>query len=336
MRAAVFETFGEPAQVLTFKDLPAPQLQAGEVRVRMLASPINPSDLMTIRGIYGIRPRLPAVPGYEGVGIVEESRAGLFGSYLRGKRVAVLNSSTGNWQEQVCVSVKSVIPVPAALSLEQAATFFINPATAWIMTRKVLAIPRGGWLLQSAAGSAVGKMVIRLGQQHGFRTVNLVRRPEQAEELKALGADQVLPFSPETTTAEELSAQVRGICGSDGVPFAIDPVGGATGSAMLHCLGLRGRMLVYGTLAAEPLQFSSRVLMTQGASLEGFWLSRYMVRQSLLAKLGLIGELSRGLKAGRLSSEIAATFGLQDVAEAVLAAEKVGKDGKVLLSISPS
>ncbi len=333
MQAAVFDRFGEPAEVLSIQERPVPVPGRGEVLVRMLASPVNPSDLMTIRGVYGIRPTLPAVPGYEGVGIVEGSQAGLFGMYLMGKRVAVLKSVTGNWQGYAIASAKSVIPVPKTLTNAQAAMFFVNPATAVILTRKLLAVPRGAWLLQSAAGSAVGKMVIRLGRQHGFKTLNLVRRAEQAEELTALGADAVIPFDPARDAAEMLVKVVQQHAGCEGVRYAIDPVGGPTASAMVACLGAQGRLIVYGTLSPEPLSFSSRTLMTNGSRVEGFWLTHYMSQQGLLSKLGLISELSKGIQAGVLSADVAATFPLTDIVAAVKAAEHPGKAGKVLLRI---
>jgi len=332
MRAVVFEQFGEPGEVLSVVQRPVPEPVAGQVRVRMIASPVNPSDLMTIRGTYGKRPELPAVPGYEGVGIVESANAGLFGKFLLGKRVAVLNSITGNWQEQVIAPAKSVIPISGKVDDLQAAMFFVNPATAYILTRKLLAVPKGAWLMQSAANSAVGKMVIRLGQRYGFRTLNLVRNASQVAALKVLGADAVVPFDPAVDSLERLIEQVHQTTGSGGVRFAIDPVGGAVGSAMVHGLGEQGRLIVYGTLSSEPLSFSSRLLMSHGSRVEGFWLSRHMTTLGLLAKLKLIGELGKLISAGVLSSQVDATFPLEQVQLAVTAAETPGKAGKVLLT----
>ena len=83
MKAVHCERFGDPAEVLQLRDVPPPAApQSGEVRVRMLASPINPSDMLMIQGAYGRQPRLPCVPGFEGVGIVEA------GSGLLAKRRA--------------------------------------------------------------------------------------------------------------------------------------------------------------------------------------------------------------------------------------------------------
>src|SRR5262249_59265716 len=104
---------------------------------------------------------------------VGEAGGGLLGWRVRGRRVAVLGGLSGNWQEQVIVPAHQAVPVPAGLPDEQAATFFVNPASALAMTRHVLRVPRGAWLVQTAAGSALGRMVLRLGPHDRFRTVNL-------------------------------------------------------------------------------------------------------------------------------------------------------------------
>ena len=95
MRAIVFKEFGEPTAVLALTDVPVPEPGSGEVRVRMLASPVNPSDLMAIRGAYAKLPKLPATPGFEGAGIVEASGGGLLGKRLVGRLVAVLGAKNG-------------------------------------------------------------------------------------------------------------------------------------------------------------------------------------------------------------------------------------------------
>ena len=333
MQAVRYEQFGEPAEVLSVQEIPVPEPGPGQVRVRVLASPINPSDLMTIRGEYGRLPELPATPGFEGVGLVEASGGGLLARLRRNRRVAILGSLTGNWAEQAIVPAKQVVPVPAALPIEQAATFFINPVTAWAMTQRVLRIPPGGWLLQTASGSQLGRMVIRLGRQLGFRTINVVRRDEQIEELTRLGGDAVFAFDVAEQAAGGLASMVREITGEGGVQWAIDPVGGELGSAVVDCLAQGGRMLVFGTLADQPLTFSPRSLMTPGASVEGFWLARWLAKQSLMSKLKMIRAVVRLVRAGVLVSEIGETFPLERVVDAVNASEQPGRNGKVLLEI---
>jgi NADPH2:quinone reductase len=220
VKRVLFDRVGSPAEVLSIEDdVPAPQPNRGEVLVRMLASPVNPSDLMYISGKYGITPSLPATPGFEGVGVVEAVGGGFLGWLRKGKRVAVINDRIGNWAEYTVTRARQVIPVPDYLSDDQAATFFVNPTTALVMTQKVLRISRGQWLLQSAAGSSLGRMVIRLGKLYGFRTMNVVRRREQVEELKQLGADAVVVDSdgPIPEQAKRL--------GIGDIKYGIDPVG---------------------------------------------------------------------------------------------------------------
>lgn len=331
MKCVQFETPGEPKTVLKYSDAELAAPGHGEVLVRMLASPINPSDMMFIRGVYGVPPQLPQVPGFEGVGIVEASGGGLKGKLFKGKRVAVLNQAGGNWAQETILPAAQVIPLSHKLSNEQAATFFVNPATAWVLTQEVLRIPRGAWLLQTAAGSTLGKMVIRLGKAMGFRTLNVVRRESLIDELKAAGATEVVVFDGQKDSPELLQESVARIVGDDGLAYAIDPVGGHTASAVVHCLTARGRLLMYGTLTTDPIQFSPRTLMKIQAKVEGFWLGNHMNSLGLIAKMKLVKRITRLILDGTLSSDIAHSFALSDVHAAVTAAEEPGRRGKVLV-----
>jgi len=329
MKAIVFDRCGDPEEVLQVRDVPAPEPGPGQVRVRMLASPINPSDLLYIRGIYGKPPPLPATPGFEGVGVVEASGGGLLARRVMGKRVAVLTRGIGSWQEYTVVPARQAIPVPADLPVEQAATFFVNPASALVMTQNVLRVPRGAWLLQTAAGSALGRMIIRLGKHNGFRTMNVVRRREQGEELLRLGGDAVICSGDESIPGRALA-----LTSGAGVPFAIDAVGGKTASDAVLALGANGRMLVYGTLSMEPMSIDPRVLMVNHKTVEGFWLSEWAARQNVVTMLLLIRRIRQLLQAGVLTSDIGATFGLDQIKEAVKQAALPGRQGKVLLKIA--
>ena len=329
MKAIVFDRCGAPEEVLQLRDVPEPKPAPGQVLVRMLASPVNPSDLLYVRGVYGRSPPLPATPGFEGVGIVEANGGGLLGWRVVGRRVAVLGAASGTWQEKVVVPAVQAVPVPSGLANEQAATFFVNPATALIVTRSVLRVPRGAWLLQTAAGSALGRMVIRLGRRFGFHTLNVVRRRVQGDELLHQGADAVV-----CTADESLADRVREVTRGAGVRFALDAVGGATGSAVVtSALAAGGRMLVVGTLSGEPLTFDARALIVGQKRVEGFWLSDWVRQQGLLTKFFLMRRIGRLLRGGILTSQIAATYPLSDVREAVRTAAQPGRDGKVLLRI---
>jgi NADPH:quinone reductase-like Zn-dependent oxidoreductase len=328
MRAVVFDRFGEPAEVLQVRELPEPQPGKGEVRVRMICSPVNPSDLSVVRGEYGRLPTLPATPGFEGAGIVEATGGGLLGKLRLGRRVAVLNGKGGNWQEQVVIPAKQVVPVPAKIPDDQAATFFVNPASALVMTQYILKVPRGAWLLQTAAGSALGRMVIRLGRHLGFHTIGVIRRRQQTEELLRAGSDAVI-----CSSEEDIEDRVLTITHGQDVLFALDAVGGATGIAALKSLDDGGRLLVYGTLSGEPLQLDPRVLMVGSRRIEGFWMSNWVRGQSVFTILGLFRRIRKLMVAGVIQSEVGATFPMEEIQSAVREAAKPGRTGKILLRL---
>ncbi|GHO84755.1 zinc-dependent alcohol dehydrogenase family protein [Dictyobacter formicarum] len=329
MKAIRLNQYGDPAKVLSMQEVPIPEPGTGEVRIRILASPINPSDLLFVRGHYaGVQPSFPSPAGFEGVGIVD-ALGPQVQNFVPGQRVIALNTKTGgNWAEYAVLPSDFLIPVPDDISDEQAASFFINPASAIIMVRRLLAVPRGEWLLQSAAGSEIGRMIIKLARRDGIRTINVVRRREAAEELKQLGADAVI-----VSTEGPIDEQVRKIVGPEGVKYAIDPVVGETGTQIYQSLGDDGRMLVYGSLTGEPIRVGAdpRFILAGRRILEVFWLGYWFPRLDAAAKQDLFNEIVELMREGILKTSAALKFPLHDVAAAVRQAEEKGKQGKVLL-----
>src|SRR5260370_5583658 len=231
MRAVEFDQYGEPAKLITVEESPLPEPGNGEVRVRILASPITPSDLLFVRGHYaGVQPQFPSSAGFEGVGIVDAIGLQVHRPVL-GQRVAVINEKGGNWAEYAVVPAPFLLPVPDDIPGEQVASFFVNPAAAILMLRYILAIPQGEWLLQSAAGSELGRMIIKLAKHDGIRTINVVRRRASVAELEQLGADAVI-----VSTEGPIDEQVPRIVGPQGIKYAIDPAAGATGTQIYQAL----------------------------------------------------------------------------------------------------
>jgi len=328
MRAAVFERFGEPSDVLHVRDVPEPHPGPGEVRVRMIMSPVNPSDLLVVRGRYGVLPALPATPGFEGVGVVDEAGPGMLGRLVKGKRVVAINSAGGNWAEYAVIPARQARPVPDDIPDEQAAAYFVNPATVLALVRHILKVRKGEWLLQSAAGSTLGRMMIKLGRHDGFKTLNVVRRREAVAELKGLGGDAVI-----CSEDEPIDEQVRRIVGGEGVKYAIDPVGGDTGTGVFRSLAPEGRLILYGTLSGEPIQIDPRLMISGKRVVEGFWLGYWMRDRSIPAALLLFREIASMIRQGVLSSEIGRVYPLNEIMEAATQADKVGRHGKVLVRL---
>ena len=276
MRAIRFHHFGPPAEALQLDDLPEEMPGPGQVRLRLTHRPINPSDLLTISGHYGRLPRLPAVAGLEGVGRVAALGEGVTG-WRVGDRAIPLGAG-GTWRESVTVAAAQLLPVPDAVSDETAAQFVVNPVTAWVMLEEELALRPGDWLAQTAAGSALGRLVIQLAQLRGYHTVNFVRRPEQVAELLALGADAVF-----CTDEADVAGRVRALTDGRGVAGALDAVGGETGALALRCL--RPGDWLAQTAAGSALGR----LVIQLAQLRGYHTVNFVRRADAVAELRDLG-----------------------------------------------
>jgi NADPH:quinone reductase-like Zn-dependent oxidoreductase len=249
---------------------------------------------------------------------------------VEGKRVAAINSVGGNWAEYAVIPARQARPIPADIADEQAATFFVNPATVLAMVRHVLEVPKGEWLLQSAAGSTLGKMIIKLGRHDGFKTVNVVRRSKAKEELTRLGADAVI-----SSSEGPIDEQVKRITGGDGVRYALDPIGGEAGTGVFRSLAPGGRLVIYGTLSGEPIQIDPRHLISGRKVVEGFWLGHWMRDRSIPSALLLFREIASLIRQGVLSSHIGQSFDLDEIREAARQADTIARGGKVLLKLLP-
>lgn len=245
-----------------------------------------------------------------------------------GQRVGVVNGQGGNWAEYAAVPAHDLLPVPDDLPDEQIASLVINPASALLMLRHVLAIPPGAWLLQSAASGELGRMIIRLAHLDGIHTINVGRRREAAAELERLGADAVV-----VSTEGPIDEQVRRIVGPEGVQYAIDPVVGETGTQMYRALGEDGRMLVYGFLTGEPIRVGAdpRDILAGRRILEVFWLGYWLPRLEESARRQLVQDIITLLHEGILTTSAARPFSLEEIGSAVTEAEATGRRGKILL-----
>jgi NADPH:quinone reductase len=337
MKAIRFDHYGEPADVLAITEQPVPQPDAGQVRVKIRLSPVNPSDLLYVRGHYsGVTPHFPAGAGFEGAAVIDAVGPEVEGLSV-GQRVFARNSKGGNWAPYAVVPAKNAWPVPDDIPDEQIASFMINPASAILMVRHLLAVPRGEWLLQSAANSELGRMIIRLAKHDGIRTINVVRRPEAAQELKDLGADEVI-----VSGEEPIDEQVHNIVGPQGVGFAVDPVAGQTGTEIFRSLSQDGRMLVYGSLSGQGISVGDdpRLTLSGRRTIEVYWLGYWLPRLDRSGFFApdrpaipqLIDEIADLIRREILNTSPGRKFDLDDIRAAVTEAESTGRSGKVLLA----
>ncbi|ALC87398.1 alcohol dehydrogenase [Bacillus sp. FJAT-22090] len=247
-----FYEFGSPKNVLKveYKSIEPPK--DNEVIVRMLARPINPSDLIPIRGAYSHRISLPNIPGYEGVGIVEE--VGPLGSKnLIGKRVLPLRGE-GTWQELVKTSAEFAVPILDSIDDFTASQMYINPITAWVTCTEVLKLRPSDVLLVNACGSSIGHIFVQLSKILGFRLIAVTRNNKYTEDLLHLGASYVID-----TSNVPLYETVMELTNGMGADAAIDSVGGSSGNDLAFCVHPNGNFLAIGLLSGIQVNWADIV-----------------------------------------------------------------------------
>ena len=330
MRALVVHAYevGSYAS-LTVEQRPTPHPGRGEVLVQMAASPINPSDLASLQGAYGVPKALPMVPGIEGSGTVVHTGAGYLARRLLGKRVAcAADAGDGAWAEYMVTSARLCSPLPTHFSDEQGAMRIVNPYTAW--AHLAIAQQAGArTIVVTAAASALGQMVNKLARQRGMQVINIVRREAQAETLRRLGATHI-----QNSEAPDFDQQLRDHCQQLSARLAFDAVAGSMTARLLTALPPEGRVVVYGALAAQfggeaALSLDPSDLIFNQRRVEGFYLPRWIAHQSPLALLGMQRRLYR---LGDLTHEaIQLRAPLEDAQQAITTYEANMSAGKALL-----
>jgi NADPH2:quinone reductase len=199
--------------------------------------------------------------GSESVGVVDALGEGVDDVSI-GQRVITVGVRE-TWQEFVVADARRVLAAPEAVSVSTAAQMITNPLTALLLVTNQLEVKPGEWLLQTAAGSTVGKMVLQLGIRLGFKTINVVRRRAGVEEIRALGGNEVI-----CTEDEDLRKRVTEIVGPGGVSKAIDCVAGQIGADVSRSLAPGGKMMstVRSRRIAKPKPTSSPSRYSPGRS----------------------------------------------------------------------
>jgi len=320
MRSVVYNTFGVPAEVLHLADRPVPTPGPGEIRVRMVLSPIHNHDLWTIRGEYGVKPALPAIGGTEALGVVDLLGEGVTAPAL-GQRVT--GSAVNTWAEYFVARAATVIPAPDAISDEVACQLAAMPLSA-MMALEELGVQPGQWMIQNAATGAVGKTLAMIAKARGVHVVSVVRRAAGVAELAALGIDNAI-----STAEPGWQKRVKDMTGGAPIVAALDSVGGEESGQLLHMLAEGGQLMTFGAMANKPMVVNPGDLIFKQATIKGFW----------AAKLGsgprrgeiprAIGELVRLAASGALNLTVEKAFPLEEAAEAARASIAPGRTGKI-------
>ena len=324
MKIVQFSRFGPPQEVaecIEAVDPPAPA--ADEVAIDVLAFPINPADTLMIEGRYAVRPPLPSRVGAECLARV--TAAGKSVSDLRAGDL-VIPLDRDNWVQRKVAKAAAVIKVPADIDPLQLAMLKVNPPTAYLMMTKYVKLAAGDWLLQDAANSGVGHCLIQLAKAEGFKTVTIVRREGLADELKDLGADVVLVDGPDL--AKRITEATKGAP----IRLAIDAVAGTQIVRFGDALADQATVLNYGLLSGENPQLSGHQCVFKRICLTGFWLMPWLRDLPRADVVALYGKLAARVADGTLRVPVQATFGIEDIKQALALANGYRRTGKVLVT----
>lgn len=325
MKAIRVDAFGPPAEVVRFLEVPEPEPpREGEAVVSVEATPINPSDLLVLSGLYGALPRLPTIPGKEGVGRVLE--VGPNGTGLEPGARVLLPLGCGAWRERLKVRVEDLIPAPEGPDATKLAMATLNPLCAWSLLDAIVKLEPGDWIVQNAAGSALGRWIIALAKERGIKTVNVVRRVSEIDVLRALGGNVVLVDGAEL--GKRIMAATRGAQ----IRLGLDAVAGSATTRLASCLGRGGTIVSFGMLSGEPGHIATNDLMFRDIKLRGFWLASHLATMPKDETRKIVERMVQLVATNVVDIPVEATYGLERIKDAVAHAQREGRSGKILLT----
>jgi trans-2-enoyl-CoA reductase len=320
--AAVYETHGNPADVLRVESRPWPTPAAHEIVVKMSAAPINPADLNQIEGKYPVRPKLPATPGFEGAGIVVELGADVKG--LTTGVLVILPHNIGTWRDAVAVRAEDLVMVPEGIEAVQAAMLKINPLTAWRLLHDYVDLQKGDWLIQNAANSAAGRDVIQIARELGYRSVNVVRRAELIDELRAEGADVVV------VDGDNLRQEVKDASSGALIRLGLNSVGGDSALRLANCLAPGGTLVSFGAMSLQPLKIPTGLLIFKDLRFRGIWINKWYDNATASERMQTFRPLFEMARRGLLKTKIEKAYPLSEVKAAVARAAHDKRGGKII------
>ncbi|MEY2542621.1 MAG: hypothetical protein QOE81_82 [Verrucomicrobiota bacterium] len=322
IKAIVYERHGNPSEVLQIKTEPWPQPAPDEAVVEMRAAPINPADINAIEGKYPGRREVPAVPGFEGAGVVVEIGANV--SAIAKGALVILPHNIGTWREALAVKASDLVAVPPEIEPVHAAMIKINPMTAWRLLHDYVDLARGDWLIQNAANSAAGRAVIQIAHELGFKTVNVVRRAELIDELRAEGGDVVLVDN------EKLRDEVKNATSGAPIRLGLNAVGGDSALHLANCLAFGGTLVSFGAMSMQPLKIPTGLLIFKDLRFRGIWINKWYNDATMPERLKTFQQLFEMAKRGLLKTKVEKSYSIDQAKAAVMHASQSKRSGKII------
>jgi len=322
IKVVVYETHGKPAEVLQIKTEPWPKPTAEEVVVAMRAAPVNPADINAIEGKYPGRREVPAIPGMEGAGVVVELGANV--KTIPKDALVILPHNFGTWREAAAAKASDLIVVPPGIEPTHAAMLKINPLTAWRLLHDYVDLARGDWVIQNAANSSAGRAVFQIARELGLKTVNVVRRAELVDELRAEGSAVVL------VDHEKLRDEVKAATNGAPIRLALNSVGGDSALRLANCLAFGGTMVSFGAMSLQPLKIPTGLFIFKDLRMRGIWINHWYDHATLEERMAAFKPLFEMAKRGLLKTKVEKAFSIDDVKAAVEHAMQNKRSGKII------
>lgn len=330
MRSIRFDRLGDPQEVLELADVPEAAPGTGEILVRLRARTISISDLYFIRGHYGLKPKPPTTPGFEGLGTVEAVGPGVV-NVATGDRVIMLEPSqtglTGTWQESLVTKASEVFRVSDTLADGAASQMACNPLSAWLIATRELALKEGQTLLLTAGASNFSQVLLKMAHLRGARCIHLVRNRARVDDVVDYGADHVI-----CTADEDFIERVMTITNGQGVDAVVDTVSGKVAADALRTVRPRGTMLVFGLLSGLNSTLDFGQILFKTLNVRGFWLATWLRHTPHSEREKALTELNYALvDHSDLLPAMEAEYELADFKSAIRHADRFGRQGKVVL-----
>jgi NADPH:quinone reductase len=323
MRAAYYETNGTAGAVLRVNEVDTPRPGRGEVRVRLAASGVNPSDVKSRAGLTRKIAYPRVIPHSDGAGEIDQVGDGVAAARV-GQRVWVWN---GQWRrafgtaaEFITVPAEQAVPLPANISMEAGACLGI-PAYTGYQAVELAGAKAGTTVLIAAGAGAVGHYAIQFAKKRGATVITTVSSPAKAEIAKGAGADHTIDYK-----RENVGERVKAITSNRGVEAMIEMDLGANAKLIPDVLAPDGTVAIYGSGTPEvsiPFQF----LLQNSVALRFFLV--YLMPPQLRERA--TAEITRMLERGELLHNVAQTFALADIVAAYEAVESGKAMGNIVV-----
>ncbi len=306
-KAIRFHSTGGP-EVLKWEDVDVGSPGKGEILIRHTAVGLNFIDVYHRSGLYPVA-ALPAVPGLEGAGVIEEVGADV-ADLVVGQRIAYASVPIGSYSEKRLMPADRVVAIPDGIEDRHAAAMMLKGMTAQYLLRRTYAVQAGDSILVHAAAGGVGLILCQWARHLGATVIGCVGTEEKAELARARGCDHAI-----VTAGGDFSGRVREITGGEGVAVVYDSVGKETFQGSIDCLRPMGMMVSYGNASGPVPAFEPGLLAAKG--------SLFLTRPSLMnytAKrddmVASANELFEVVGGGHVTVNVNQTYALADAAQA--------------------